>query len=60
MKKTRTLIKPNIGIKIKFKPYKIGEIPKGFDKHNRDWVWFNDKGLTWIYKIDYYDSKKII
>ena len=53
MKKTRTLIKPKIGIKIKFKPYKIGEIPKGFDKHDRhNWVWFNNKGLTWIYKID--------
>tara|TARA_Y100000766_G_C18902718_1_gene604211 strand:+ start:2247 stop:2408 length:162 start_codon:yes stop_codon:yes gene_type:complete len=53
MKKTRTLKKLNVGVRVKFKPYKIGEIPRGFDKHDRhNWVWFNDKGLTWIYKID--------
>ena len=53
MKKTRTLKSTKIGLRYKFKPYTIGEIPKGFDKHDRyNWIWFNDKGLTWIYKID--------
>ena len=36
--------------RIKFKPYTISEIPKGFDKDKA--LWFNRNGLTWIEKIN--------
>jgi|TARA_R100001244_G_C5156234_1_gene130422 hypothetical protein len=36
--------------RIKFKAYKIAELPKGFDKHEN--YWFNQNGLTYIEKID--------
>ena len=36
--------------RIKFKAYKIAELPKGFDKHKN--LWFNQNGLTYIEKID--------
>ena len=38
------------GLKIKFKPYTISDIPKSFDKDKH--LWFNKGGLTWIEKID--------
>ncbi len=35
---------------IKFKPYKIGNIPPSFDKEIN--LHFNQKGITYIEKID--------
>ena len=41
------------GVRFEFKPYLIGDIPPSFDKHDKNkWLWYNDKGITWIHKID--------
>ena len=38
---------------VEFKPYLIGDIPPSFDKHDKNkWLWYNDKGITWIHKMD--------
>ena len=35
------------------KTYLIGDIPPSFDKHDKNkWLWYNDKGITWIHKMD--------
>jgi len=46
----KTLKELSGGLKIKFKPYTISDIPKSFDKDKH--LWFNKDGLTWIEKID--------
>ncbi len=38
------------GEEVTFKGYKIGELPKSFNKDQSRW--FNESGITWVEKID--------
>tara|TARA_Y100000289_G_scaffold19167_1_gene18446 strand:- start:46 stop:204 length:159 start_codon:yes stop_codon:yes gene_type:complete len=51
--KNKKLKSTRIGIRLEFKPYLIGDIPPSFDKHDKNkWLWYNNKGITWIHKMD--------
>lgn len=51
--KNKKLTFNKIGVRVEFKPYLIGDIPPSFDKHDKNkWLWYNDKGITWIHKMD--------